>query len=235
MNNERLVPRRKLLEWALLSLGGVITSCATSTESPFSPQKKPVPTPKIFSPTIIPDQAEFPFSSAYLQNDFAIKTLIEQAQKHEIIKIENILIGYIFRFPWEKGEAYIATLETINQEEKTQTTALLLSADCLYEALRKDDALGSNLLPGIWHPQKRIDFLKAEVAIPSEIGVPVAILNLKDLCYQGSTQNCEEETAIERLKETITKIKWDQLPQETGEFIGWFSKEFLKGLKRGIQ
>lgn len=170
------------------------------------------------------------------KHDLEIKHRLEQAQKDEIVRLDDVLVEKVLRFPWEGGQAYIATLDTLNPNEKPEIAAVLLSADCLYETFRRENELGSAIfLGGAWKPEKRVDHLTAEVSAPSAIGVPVPILNTKSVTYKSLTQSCKEETALERLKEAAAKIKWGEIPEDTGQFIGWFTREFLEGLKRGLQ
>jgi hypothetical protein len=237
MDKEKAWSRRVFLKGGLLAASNALISC-TATPQTHLPTLEPLASTPVFTPEKKPTLAletPIPSAEAFLEKDFQIKNLLEQARKDEILQLDNVLTKHIFRFPWEGGEAYLATLGALTQEEESKIIAITLSADCLYEIFKKENLLDENLFPGVWKPEKRVDQLTGKVLMPAEIGVPLPILNLQSLTYKNLTQFCQEETALERLKKLVSKINWQQLPEDTGEFFSWFSREFSEGLKKGWQ
>jgi len=240
---ERKIPGKYLYP----ALSAALIACSPSApiiETPTPPPARrpesaatPVPTssPLVVLPTATRTPViEFtPGPTSLEQHDLDLKKAISQARKNEILSLDNALFRHIIRFPWEGGQAYVATLG-IAENGKIAYPAVATSVDCLYNSLRENNQLGNTIIPGIWRPNQRIDRVVVNVTVPQSVATPIVIFNMRDLDYKGKNINCVEETALDRLSDFIGKINWRGIPENTGEFLGWFTKEFAEGIRRGF-
>ncbi len=236
------VSRRQFIRGMTLAVGtGLITAC-TPSESPPVPRKVvpqgSIPIVKgsvLATPTATIDtiRREFtPTAFAPLQDE-AIKRTVDQAQTDETIRLDNAFIGHIIRIPWEgkEKEAYITTLDVVDENKKPKTTAIFLSSRCIFDNFEQNNQLGNPVFPGIWRINRRVDNIVAQVVLSSDPVNPKAILNVKQLTQNGRATNCQEETAFDDLK----KIPWKEMPEDVAQLIGWLAKQGLNGFRRGFQ
>lgn len=214
-----------------------VFSVIPSASSPFA-KETPLPTaipattlppakdtPRSFTPTA--QSAPKPDSSPETNttNDANIKRQVEQAKGGEVIIINNGRVERLFRVPWVTGTALIATLG--------DTAAVLTQADCVFDALKENNKLGSEKF-GSWNPNERIDSMQARISIPATVASPVPFLDLQKIIYKGKSFTCHEVTAGEKLKELLHKINWKNLPENIGEVLGNITGDFLRGLRGGF-
>ncbi|OGH11741.1 MAG: hypothetical protein A2857_02760 [Candidatus Levybacteria bacterium RIFCSPHIGHO2_01_FULL_36_15] len=258
--NRRPISKREFLKlFSLAASANLLAACAEPQRPSATP--KPASVPDVSKPTAVsktiplptnpaPEQPGFivpkpaeksstpAISSELLQSDSRTKLTLEQAKQGEKVDVNKPLVEYVFRFPWEGNSAIIALLDTVEadqqQQQKEKTAAVLLSADCIYDAFQQNNDLGRAITPGAWRPRKRLDKLTANVSVPSEIGVPKPVLNVREIRYKSVDQQCKETTASERLKDFVSKINWDDIPKDTGRFIGWFASKLAEGLRSGL-
>ncbi len=167
------------------------------------------------------------------QSDDFIRSRIEQAKSGEILILENVFIKDIIRIPWEGKEAYIATLYTTESNLKSRLTAVVMSSDCIFDSFRDAGDLGPSTSIGIgriWQPTTRLRLLSAKTQIAT--GTP--ILNAEQISHKGNTRSCKETTAFEKLRGFVSRVNWREMPQDTARLIGWFTREFIEGLRQGF-
>lgn len=197
----------------------------------------PIPTPVPFRP-IIPTptlgREQAPSIPQSPQDSINRRSIIE-SKAGETLILKESLIGNIFRIPWEGGEAYISVVDALNQNNRPEMVGLILSSNCIYDRLRERGDLGGSFLAllGAWTPNQRITSLQTEVMASSSLTNP-AILNAKQLTDRGIVRDCKEVTALQRLKDIIQKINWNEMPRDIGRLAGWIGAEFLRGVKEGI-
>ncbi|OGE37733.1 hypothetical protein A3B45_04785 [Candidatus Daviesbacteria bacterium RIFCSPLOWO2_01_FULL_39_12] len=196
-----------------------------------------VPTPVPFKPIIptpTPGREQAPSIPSSPQDNIN-RRLTTESKVDETLALRNVLIGNIFRVPWEGGEAYITVVDALNQNNRPEMVGLILSSNCIFDRLRERNDLGSSFLSllGAWTPNQRIDNLQVEVLASSSLTNP-AILNAKRLSDGGVDRNCVEVTALQRLKEQISRVSWNELPKDIGRLAGWIGAELLRGIREGI-
>lgn len=204
-----------------------------STETPVPPTLTPVLPTRTLIPVATPTRGIDPKILQGMEGqmtfDQKMKDRIEQAKTGEVLILERVLLGHIIRFPWEGGDAIIATIDTLGSDNKPHLTAVVLSMDCAYDTLRDKNQLGNStsfIIGRAWTPTARLGLLSAKVK--EVAGIP--ILNAEQIAHGGIVKSCKETTALERLTDLIKKIDWKTIPQDAGKFIGWLAEEFAKGL-----
>lgn len=220
------------------------------TELPHFPAPRPteiiLPTPtpiRINTPTPQPIRIFPPIPTAVRRESTPVipssaqdnrnRDLIVEGENGEILVLNDVLIGNIFRTPWENREAYVTVINTV-MGGADQMIGIGLSTDCVFDRLRERRDLGNPIVPGLgaWTPNKRIDQLTVEVLLSSSANP--AIVNAKKLVDRGIEKNCLEITALQRLKEQISRIRWNEMPRDIGKLAGWIAAEFIRGIREGI-
>lgn len=187
---------------------------------------------RVATPTAFPTAQPTPFLSPTMEPK-QVNPSLKEAKDNEIVGVRDALIGTIVRIPWEGGSAVVATLDTRTDPNKTKVEAVVLSADCVFDALEKNNKLGGPS-KGAWKPNEPVDLLEAKVTTPYSVAVPKPIIEAIRIVYKGEKFDCHEEKALERLKEAVGKIDWDNIPENFGEAIGRIFQGIREGIQRGL-
>lgn len=208
------------------------TPSPTVTKPPTLPEKgpTPVPTPTVKEP--IATVTSVP-AKGMSKEDLEIQRQLQQAKNGEVLQLKNALIGYIIRSPWFGGPAIISTLDT-QEDVNFKRAAVILSSDCIFDALRAENKLPNPIGPGVWRPNIRIKQLTASVSSEYSVVMPRPILEAKSINYMDKVVDCREEQAIDQLREFVKGINWEDIPENIGEALGAALRQFIQGLRRGL-
>lgn len=161
------------------------------------------------------------------QQGVLLKDRLNQADKGDEVNIATPpQIFTIARLPHIDGRiSYIATLgEVVNG--RTEAIAIFRNASCVHDLFEREGVLGSDS-QGVWVPERHIEGLRGEVAVPKSIVSPYPIIDLESIQDKGTLQPCPPNPP--------GRIDWGKVPGDVSRLFGSVAREIIEGFREGFQ
>jgi hypothetical protein len=194
---------------AVVAIGGGLAACTSPGGGENRPSSSSASTPSSTSssPEASPTPTGTTPATPTFNGDAEIKQGLQIATEGQHVILENPLIGSIARFPWEGGNAIVATVSVPEQNspKDLDVAAFALSSDCIFEALDKNGQLGESTA-GVWRPHINIEKADATVIYAYSFPFSETVINVNNITVHGEQFTCEEETALDRLGRLVQGI-----------------------------